>query len=282
MIQRVLGIIAGVDRKTLESCPASDKLWAAHLGASLCLSFIVVLGVSYHASGYMIESVWTRLLVSSVIALTVLMFDRALCQSDWFYQGTLWNTSAIQSRAEAKQTAWRFVRVGIRLTLSFGLAWVIAMFLELAIFSGTINEKIEADRVAANQPIYEKIAAYEAQQAAEIRRRLVADRGVEAMARTLRKPLPEDVDFMHATRDEMVNLRKAIYPLTRKLAARLARKRGHRRARAVHAGGRAQERLSGGRRGAAQRTFANVDARDQSIQFDQLRGFDLARCKPVA
>ena len=29
--------------------------------------------------------------------------------------------------------------------------------------------------------------------------RLVADRGVEAMARTLRKPLPEDVDFMHAS-----------------------------------------------------------------------------------
>ncbi len=60
---------------------------------------------------------------------------------------------------------------------------------------------------------------------AEIRRMLVADRGVEAMSRTLRKPLPEDVDFMHATRDEMNMLRKAIYPLTRKLAARLARKR---------------------------------------------------------
>ena len=62
---------------------------------------------------------------------------------------------------------------------------------------------------------------------AEIRRRLVADRGAEAMAKTLRKPLPEDVDFMHATREEMVNLRKAIYPLTRKLAVRLARKRRH-------------------------------------------------------
>ena len=62
---------------------------------------------------------------------------------------------------------------------------------------------------------------------AEIRRRLVADRGVEAMARTLRKPLPEDVDFMHASREEMVALRKAIYPLTRKLAVRLARKRRH-------------------------------------------------------
>ena len=62
---------------------------------------------------------------------------------------------------------------------------------------------------------------------AEIRRRLVMDRGVEAMAKTLRKPLPEDVDFMHASREEMASLRKAIYPLTRKLAVRLARKRRH-------------------------------------------------------
>ena len=61
----------------------------------------------------------------------------------------------------------------------------------------------------------------------EIRRRLVADRGVEAMARTLRKPLPEDIDFMHATRDELAALRRAIYPLTRRLAVRLARKRRH-------------------------------------------------------
>ncbi len=64
---------------------------------------------------------------------------------------------------------------------------------------------------------------------AEIRRRLVADRGVEAMTKTLRKPLPEDVDFMHASREEMVSIRKAIQPLTRKLAARLARKRKHKR-----------------------------------------------------
>ena len=41
----------------------------------------------------------------------------------------------------------------------------------------------------------------------------MADRGVEAMAKTLRKPLPEDVDFMHASREEMASLRKAIYPL---------------------------------------------------------------------
>lgn len=63
---------------------------------------------------------------------------------------------------------------------------------------------------------------------AEIRRQLVADRGVEAMARTLRKPLPEDVDFMHASREEMQQLQKAIEPLTRALAARLAQRRRRR------------------------------------------------------
>ncbi|MEX1006285.1 MAG: VWA domain-containing protein [Acidimicrobiia bacterium] len=62
----------------------------------------------------------------------------------------------------------------------------------------------------------------------EIRRLLVADRGVEAMARTLRKPLPEDIEFMHASRDEMLALQHAVYPLTRALAARLAQRRRRR------------------------------------------------------
>ena len=61
----------------------------------------------------------------------------------------------------------------------------------------------------------------------EIRRRLVADRGSEALAKSIRKPLPEDIDVMHATRDELVALRKLLAPLSRKLAVRLARKRRH-------------------------------------------------------
>ncbi|ABD07859.1 conserved hypothetical protein [Rhodopseudomonas palustris HaA2] len=210
MIQRALGVIAGVDRKTLSTCPASDKLWAAHLGASLCLSFIVVLGVSYHATGYMIASVWTRLLVSGVIALTVLMFDRALCQSDWFYQGTLWNTAPIQSSAEARQTAWRFVRVGIRLLMSFGLAWVIAMFLELAIFSGTINEKIEADRVAANQPIYAKIAQYEAGLNAESARRQAGIDALQALHRDALTETPAAEPNLQTRNDDIEQQIKAL------------------------------------------------------------------------
>jgi uncharacterized protein with von Willebrand factor type A (vWA) domain len=73
----------------------------------------------------------------------------------------------------------------------------------------------------------DRIEKFKSEVEAEIRRRLVADRGAEAMAKTLRKPLPEDVEFMHASRDEMASLKKALYPLTRKLAARLARKRRH-------------------------------------------------------
>jgi uncharacterized protein with von Willebrand factor type A (vWA) domain len=84
-----------------------------------------------------------------------------------------------------------------------------------------LEERLERDEVEI------QIDKLKKEVEAEIRRRLVADRGVEAMARTLRKPLPEDVDFMHATREEMHSLKKALYPLTRKLAVRLARKRRH-------------------------------------------------------
>jgi uncharacterized protein with von Willebrand factor type A (vWA) domain len=61
----------------------------------------------------------------------------------------------------------------------------------------------------------------------EIRRRLVEDRGAEALAKSVRKPLPEDIDVMHATRDELAVLHRVLQPLSRKLAVRLARKRRH-------------------------------------------------------
>ncbi len=84
-----------------------------------------------------------------------------------------------------------------------------------------LEERLERDEYES------RIDQFKKEIEAEIRRRLVADRGAEAMAKTLRKPLPEDVEFMHASRDEMQALRKALQPLTRKLAARLARKRRH-------------------------------------------------------
>ena len=62
-----------------------------------------------------------------------------------------------------------------------------------------------------------------------IREHLVEDRGTAALAKSVRKPLPEDVDVMHANRDELAQLERALRPLSRKLATRLARRRRRRR-----------------------------------------------------
>jgi hypothetical protein len=59
----------------------------------------------------------------------------------------------------------------------------------------------------------------------EITRRLVADRGHLPVAKTMRRPLAEDVDLTTATRDDLQRIERAVQPLTRKLAARVARRR---------------------------------------------------------
>jgi uncharacterized protein with von Willebrand factor type A (vWA) domain len=66
---------------------------------------------------------------------------------------------------------------------------------------------------------------------AEVRRHLVSERGARQLARTLRRPLPEDVDFMHLSREELAALQRAVQPLARKLAAHLARRRRRKQGR---------------------------------------------------
>ena len=186
MIRRALWHIAGIDREILSTCPVTDKLWATHLGFALCLSFIVILGITFHATGYVVENVWLRLLTATVVALTVFMFDRALYQSDWFYQGIFRqpdSDSGSQGRAELGRSVRRFLRITMRLTISFGLAWIIALFLELAIFSDTITEKLKSDYLAANQSIFDKIQKYEAQLDREIAERRSNLSALEALFR---------------------------------------------------------------------------------------------------
>jgi len=66
---------------------------------------------------------------------------------------------------------------------------------------------------------------------ADTRRRVAEYRGPEAVASYAVQPLPEDLNFLSATAD-MAELRKAIRPLARKLATRVAIKR--RRSRRGH------------------------------------------------
>ena len=87
-----------------------------------------------------------------------------------------------------------------------------------------LSRRLAAERVA------ELLDLLEGAVRREVTRRLVADRGAEDVARTLRVPLTEDLDLMHATREELARIELAVAPLARKLATRLAhrRRRGRR------------------------------------------------------
>jgi uncharacterized protein with von Willebrand factor type A (vWA) domain len=84
---------------------------------------------------------------------------------------------------------------------------------------GGLAEKV------ARQMLTERIRQFEEAVEAEVRRRLAEDRGVENIAKTAVRPLVEQVDFLRASRDEIAELRRKVYPLARRLATRLTAKR---------------------------------------------------------
>jgi hypothetical protein len=151
-LERTFCFIAGIDDKVIVDCPRTDRLWASHLGFSLLVSFLVIFGIAYHSVGYVVVNPLARAAVSIVIALTIFMFDRALYQSDWFLQTRSTDTF---------KTGWSIFRIAIRLIISFGIAYVLSLFLELAIFADTISDKLQVDHIAANQTTYRKISEYE-------------------------------------------------------------------------------------------------------------------------
>ena len=102
--------------------------------------------------------------------------------------------------------------------------------LEQRLIAGTLGEHPdELGQRLAHDEVTARIEQLKSEIEREIRERLVEDRGSEALAKSVRKPLPEDLDVMHANREEMAQLERALRPLSRKLAVRLARKRRRRR-----------------------------------------------------
>ena len=81
-----------------------------------------------------------------------------------------------------------------------------------------------AERVA-RQTISERIRQFQEMVEAEVRRRLAEDRGVEQVSRSVVQPLAEQVDFLRASRDDMAELRRQVFPLARRLATRLTARR---------------------------------------------------------
>jgi uncharacterized protein with von Willebrand factor type A (vWA) domain len=101
--------------------------------------------------------------------------------------------------------------------------------LEQRLTLGTGEEADRLEQRLAREEARSRIDLLKAEIERVIRERLVDDRGAEALAKSVRKPLPEDLDVMHANRDEMAQLERALRPLSRKLAVRLARRRRRRR-----------------------------------------------------
>ena len=70
-----------------------------------------------------------------------------------------------------------------------------------------------------------RVRAFRAEVTAEVRKRVVRRRGPEAVARYAVKPVLEEIDLSTAAADEMLRLRRAVRPLARRLAAKMAMKR---------------------------------------------------------
>lgn len=72
------------------------------------------------------------------------------------------------------------------------------------------------------------VVGFERMVETEVRRRLVEDRGAEAVAATLRSPLPADADFLTASTPVIEHMRRVVDPLGRALGHALTAKRRRR------------------------------------------------------
>ncbi len=90
---------------------------------------------------------------------------------------------------------------------------------EAAAGTDALARRLEAEEMARRFEEFRRVVE------AEILRRLVADRGPEAVARVLRRPLVEDADLTAATTAELAEIERALHPLARRLAVRLSRRR---------------------------------------------------------
>ncbi|MEU9450968.1 VWA domain-containing protein [Streptomyces sp. NPDC048277] len=81
-----------------------------------------------------------------------------------------------------------------------------------------------ADRLLDDE-IRRRIEAFRGMVAAEARRRVAERRGRDQIARRAVAPSADRVDFLSAGRDQLTELRRAVQPLARKLATRLAARR---------------------------------------------------------
>ncbi|MFI6599843.1 VWA domain-containing protein [Nonomuraea sp. NPDC050536] len=89
------------------------------------------------------------------------------------------------------------------------------------VLRGGLEEKTARQRVNAN------IKRFEDAVAADVRRRIAEDSGIERIARSAVRPPLDQIDFLRVTKADLARLRREVYPLARRLAARLTIKHKH-------------------------------------------------------
>lgn len=97
--------------------------------------------------------------------------------------------------------------------------------------AGLLGEDEFTDRLQADE-IRRRIQAFRGRVGAEARRRVAERRGADEIARRAIAPTADRVDFLIAGRAQLDELRRAVQPLARKLATRLAAHAAPGRARA--------------------------------------------------
>ena len=224
-LNRWLCRIGGVDPVTLENCPATDRIWAAQLGVSLLLNFVLVFGLTYYSVGYFVPQVYARVIVALVIASVLLLFDRALFQFDWFTAAALREVRHLnaQNRSEL-QSLLAFIRplsrLVLRLMISLAIAYTLSVFAELAAFDSAIRERLVADNYNQNQPYRDRLADFEKRldnQRKELANRIV-DLQEEIVAAKKGAGARADQDEYEALRTEVAAVRARIGALEATIA----------------------------------------------------------------
>jgi len=123
-----------------------------------------------------------------------------------------------KSDAQPGRQSWFSYRVLRQLSPETLMAWLLEALLA-GQDRGGLAEKV------ARQTVQERIRQFQEMVEAEVRRRLAEDRGAESVSKSAVHPLAEQVDFLRASRDDMAELRRQVFPLARRLATRLTARR---------------------------------------------------------
>ena len=134
-------------------------------------------------------------------------------------------------RAAAQRAVDLFGRVENSPSNSLFFQYPVLRSLDLESLFRRAEQEIEVEEISALekmlrlQELKSRMEAFRREIRDDVRRRVAARKGPEAVAKNSLRPLPEDVDLLYANAEDLEALQKAVRPLARKLAARVALKR---------------------------------------------------------